>query len=695
MQKHKPKCAEPEPPPPEKTNIYQPGSLRFCRTCGAKQVFKVKGELVNIFSGKNELSKKSCALCGNAIAPPKKVKASSPSSETEHTSGVSKPGTSGQKRPSDTDTTQMTTAKSPKKIKLSTTASDLRESVDGGGDADEEKQTDEGAATKNDKTDSGDQGEGKCEVDESKDVKTTSGGCSDDEPDADNSADPDNTLDLDNTPDPDKAPVSADDDIPSDSTKENVEEQPLYPTNRRPGRPRKSVKEKKNKGPRRPSNAPPPSNLAELCEAEDDGTMFVDGRRKENRLQFALQGLDPVVGEMMDKEAKEEAPFKCKQCKNVEFTHVKAFLKHMSKHTGEKPMSHPYKCDSCSKRFVQSRVLQLHLVSHADDRPYKCKFCDAAFKIRSGLWRHSKIHTAPKQHLCNICGQRFQEKRKLQNHEMIHSGELPYKCQHCGEGFRRIESMRRHEKAHTGERPHVCEFCGRSFKERGDIRKHLLLHSGEKPYQCQLCSYRSNRKEYVKLHMKTHSSGSALHKCTHCDLTFSSSVVCKKHEKEHFEPIQKEEVVETVQELKIQEEVMPTTLIINQGEHPHQEMLSAVDFLLQFDSANRVFATPTTNQDGTVTYVTQTQGTAESDQEGATVTYVTQSELTGNSQEGMVKYVTQHAASASGEETVAYVTEAQPSGDSPAQTMVAYITEAPSTDGKDQEATVTYVTQSQ
>ncbi|XP_072043869.1 uncharacterized protein [Amphiura filiformis] len=50
---------------------FVPNTLRFCRTCGAKQLFKVKSEIIGILSGKMELSNRTCAICGNAVSPPK------------------------------------------------------------------------------------------------------------------------------------------------------------------------------------------------------------------------------------------------------------------------------------------------------------------------------------------------------------------------------------------------------------------------------------------------------------------------------------------------------------------------------------------------------------------------------------------------------------------------------------------------
>ena len=669
-----------EKEPEKKKKDFVPSSLRFCRSCGAKQLFKIKPEIIKLLLGKKELTSKTCAICGNSVSPPKPV-----SKDTEPVQSKS------ESRPKEAELTEKkhqeqpkTPTRAAKKRKLSdSTAMEMLEKLTGNeplDKSDKENEGDEGLALCDfpveDSPNVGSSGDGKVQK---QDSKLAGKG-------EDSGAGVEGGDVL----------LEAIDVQENDDKMEEKATQKEYPRDRKPGRPKKPVKERKKKTERTPSTAPLSADLAPLCKTDDDdGTMFADGRKKENRLMYALLGLDPRVKSWMAPDADPLMPFKCKECPDVNFAHVRPFLKHMIQHTGEaEPMSHPYKCPDCDKTFKQSRVLQQHSMSHNEDRPFKCTFCEAAFKVRSGLWRHVKIHTNPKQHLCNICGQRFQEKRKLQNHEMIHSGELPYKCKHCGEGFRRIESMRRHEKTHTGERPHVCDVCGRTFKERGDIKKHLLLHTGEKPFKCTLCSYRSNRKEYVKLHMKTHGGGT-IYKCPHCEMTFSSHLACKKHEKDHFEvQVQRQEAPEDTSKDRVEqpEEVIPTTLIIKQGDHPHQEMLSAVDFLLQFDSANRVF-TSTPGQEGTVTYVTQNPAT-EGGQE-PTVAYVTQGEIAEHGQEGMVTYVAQRTTSATGEETVTYVTEAaHPVGDGEA-TTVAYITEDPNSEGGDQEATITYVTQTQ
>ena len=145
-----------------------------------------------------------------------------------------------------------------------------------------------------------------------------------------------------------------------------------------------------------------------------------------------------------------------------------------------------------------------------------------------------------RKHVCAECGKRFLASRHLRDHSLTHSGERPFACTHpdCGRRFGTNGNMKQHMRTHTVDtvqldsaddggqdtprndldtpesrlstsdpkRKHVCTECGKRFIWQSTLRQHLVTHSGERPFPCTHpgCGRWFSQASHVKRHMHAH-----------------------------------------------------------------------------------------------------------------------------------------------------------------------------------------------
>ncbi|XP_037344140.1 zinc finger protein 629 [Pungitius pungitius] len=141
----------------------------------------------------------------------------------------------------------------------------------------------------------------------------------------------------------------------------------------------------------------------------------------------------------------------------------------------------PHSCSLCSKTFISSTHLALHLASHNKERKFRC----------------------------NTCGKYFHQSSHLMAHKIIHSGDRPFKCSECGKTFGRASHLKTHQRLHTGEKPFKCTFCDKSFTQKAGLLAHVRLHTGERPYNCEQCGKGFRSLSLMLAHKAEESSGQA------------------------------------------------------------------------------------------------------------------------------------------------------------------------------------------
>jgi len=154
-------------------------------------------------------------------------------------------------------------------------------------------------------------------------------------------------------------------------------------------------------------------------------------------------------------------------CKAV-FNAARHFTTHMQTVHNLKP----WKCEICSKRFVQKQNYQDHALSHGDSKKFTCDICTKVFNTPRKLYAHRSLHLG-RRFLCQQCGYKAKSASNLRGHIKTRHQSKSIKCLTCNKMFSTRHNLKTHERVHTGEKPYTCELCDVSFKRVHHLNSHL------------------------------------------------------------------------------------------------------------------------------------------------------------------------------------------------------------------------------
>ena len=107
-------------------------------------------------------------------------------------------------------------------------------------------------------------------------------------------------------------------------------------------------------------------------------------------------------------------------------------------------------CDQCDMKFQTAPKLKEHVMwIHMKD---PCPDCGLLIGRRKMRRHRASAHKAEKNFKCEVCSKSFINRQRLKDHVNTHTGEKPYKCKYCSACFASAGTHAMHQRGHLGYR---------------------------------------------------------------------------------------------------------------------------------------------------------------------------------------------------------------------------------------------------
>uniref|UniRef100_A0A8D8ESG8 Zinc finger protein 358 n=1 Tax=Culex pipiens TaxID=7175 RepID=A0A8D8ESG8_CULPI len=230
---------------------------------------------------------------------------------------------------------------------------------------------------------------------------------------------------------------------------------------------------------------PKVERIPKTLEGTDNQTPKLKPSRKQKSFQCTLCGkIYKSIKSLREHETShypDRKNHKCPIC-SQEFARRKYYSTHLKMHRTE----NQFKCNECDKAFHEDKLLQEHIrTKHRGERPYQCKLCPKTYTRSSSLFVHVQInHENIKKALyrCDKCTKSFLNRHHYERHVNSHEGLKLNQCPHCGTKYEYKAYLVQHiaeKHPKTVENLSRCQYCGVGYSTDGYYRKHIVKRHPE------------------------------------------------------------------------------------------------------------------------------------------------------------------------------------------------------------------------
>ena len=150
-----------------------------------------------------------------------------------------------------------------------------------------------------------------------------------------------------------------------------------------------------------------------------------------------------------------------------------------------------FNCKQCDKTFRAKTSLKKHIESIHDKIKYDCDQCEFQAKRKEYLHKHKRyVHEGIIDHHCPICSKGFMMSFDVKLHIKVNHEGVKQKCDLCQKEFNSKQALKNHILTfHEGKR-FDCDLCSYKGSSKQYLKYHLKIRHEEALFECDHCDYK-------------------------------------------------------------------------------------------------------------------------------------------------------------------------------------------------------------
>lgn len=139
-----------------------------------------------------------------------------------------------------------------------------------------------------------------------------------------------------------------------------------------------------------------------------------------------------------------------------------------------------FQCDICSRLFPKRHMLNAHLkMKHTEEenRPYACteQDCSRRFVLSTHLRLHiERVHRQGDSRVCDVCARFFKCSKSYDLHYRVQHTDVDQRvqCQECQKWVKHDDALKSHMRRHNAT-PETCKHCSKTYPGKKCLRLHI------------------------------------------------------------------------------------------------------------------------------------------------------------------------------------------------------------------------------